>query len=155
MHTETVTVPDTNIAITAPYISVRFPVEGRRLPADHGYALTCFVRTLQTVAGHKIELNALRQSQSPMVFSNTPATSKSIVINALRQLTQSRVKLKICQEVFMYGLECRNRVILRPVSSRWEVFQSVAQDSEGSNPEVISNLLSFSSKSGENNEHCF
>jgi len=39
MPTETVTVPDTNIAITAPYISVRFPVEGRRLPADHGYAL--------------------------------------------------------------------------------------------------------------------
>jgi len=39
MHTETAPAPDTNNVATAPHVTIRFPVEGRRLPADHGYAL--------------------------------------------------------------------------------------------------------------------
>ncbi|MDQ3687273.1 MAG: type I-MYXAN CRISPR-associated protein Cas6/Cmx6 [Acidobacteriota bacterium] len=49
MQMETEFAPETT-AVNAPHVTVRFPVEGRRLPADHGYALYSAITRLLPAA---------------------------------------------------------------------------------------------------------
>jgi CRISPR-associated protein Cas6 len=51
MSTQNALAPDIN-ADTSPYVSVHFPVQGRQLPADHGYALySTIARQLPSLHG--------------------------------------------------------------------------------------------------------
>lgn len=51
MSTQNALAPDIN-ADTSPYVTVHFPVQGRQLPADHGYALySAITRQLPTLHG--------------------------------------------------------------------------------------------------------